>query len=407
MTDVERNEWLTDPFPPEVFRARRQRLMKKLGSGIAVIFAADQSGRGELNADFLYLTGLYDEPGAILLLAPAQRAIHEYLFLAPRDPDQERWTGDRLPLGRALEQRTGLQRVRRTSSFGWALTEILPQVAELHFLGPLVSPEANVPKVLELYAKLVTRSPGLKIINNAHQLPRMRTVKDSSEIEAVRTAVEVTMQGLFIAMKSARAGMTEAELKDQIEAGLRRGGAQATAFPTIVGSGHNGAILHHKTSNRQLHEGELVLCDIGATVNRYSADLTRTFPVSGTFLASQKNLYEVVLNAQTAVRINLRAGVFHDELQGVADLVIAEAGYPDKFTHTIGHFIGLNVHDVGNYYEALPAGSILTVEPGLYLRESGIGIRIEDNFIVKEGGYDCISMALPVSPDEIEQTMGM
>jgi Xaa-Pro aminopeptidase len=252
-------------------------------------------------------------------------------------------------------------------------------------------------------AKLV--SFGMAIVVELHAERLVDRRDGAFDLDATLACVDVNHLELA-RLRPDNDGLTEAELKDHIEAGLRRGGAQTTAFPTIVGSGPNGAILHHKTSNRPLCKGELVLCDIGATVNRYSADLTRTFPVDGTFLASQRDLYEVVLNAQTAVRTNLRAGVFHDELQAVAELILTESGYAEKLTHTIAHFIGLSVHDVGNYYEALPADSVLTVEPGLYLREAGIGIRIEDNFIVRENGYDCVSMNLPIAPEEIEQAMG-
>ena len=393
----------TAPFSVEVYQERRLRLMEQLKGGVAVIFGADSLANGRQNPDFAYLTGLTEERGAALVLAPGERTYREFLFLSPRDQEIDRWEGERLPLGSVLERRTGILRVRRIGALGPTLTQLASRARELHFLGPVALPDAPNSKALELYGRIVARLPGTAIRDKHDLLPSMRSVKEPRELELMRKAVAATEYGLASGMRKARMGMREYELKDTIEAGLREAGARRLAFTTIVGSGRHGATLHYTGGDRVIQAGDLVVCDVGAEFSYYAADITRTFPISKRFADEQKEVYEIVLRAQQAASEKLRAGAYHEDLQKAAEEVIEAAGFQDDFRHGIGHFVGLAVHDTGDYDKPLPTGAVVTIEPGIYLAERGFGIRIEDEFIVTNSGCELLSSGVPRTVGEIEK----
>ena len=397
----------TKPFAPNVYRDRRQHLMNELKDGVAVLYSAASLASGQRqDTDFAYLTGLIDEVGAILVLAPQETLYRETLFLQPRNPDLERWEGTRLSLGQAIEQRTGFERVRRIDqSFDFFITALVAHAGKLQFLGPIVSPDKPIPPELTLYIKLAARIPGTVVQNRSSILPKMRSVKTSSELELMRAAVNSTKDGLLAAMRHVRPGMREYELKDIIENTFRKAGARGLSFASIVGTGRNAAIIHYRTGDTIIADDDLVLCDVGAEYQHYAGDLTRTFPGNGKFTPKQRELYELVLRAQEAAMAKLRAGVYLDAVQTAADAVIRKAGYGDNFRHVIGHFVGLDVHDTGDYFTPLPVGAVVTIEPGIYLPVEGIGIRIEDEFLVTETGFVHLSEGLPRTVEEIERFM--
>ena len=399
------------PFTTDVYRERRARLMAQMKDGVAVVYGPREINLGSNTApidgaasDFFYLTGIRDVAGAAILLAPGER-YREVLFLPNRNPDIDRYEGVSLPVGGEVRRRTGFERVTRIGGLGPALIEIAARAGKMRYLGPLVSPDAAVPRELELYGKVAARAPGTSTVNNSGLIRAMREAKEPREIELIRKAIAATGVGMRAAMQAARPGMTEEQLRIVIEDGFRRAGTNRLAFPTIVGVARNSTVLHYQDGNNVIRAGDLILCDIGAEVDYYAADVTRTFPVDGRFTPEQRGIYETVLAAQEAAAAKLRAGAIYDEAQVAANQVMDRAHHRDDFWHGLGHFVGLDVHDVGDYAKPLPAGAVVTIEPGIYLPERQIGVRIEDDFLVTANGSENMSRAIPRTVAEIEAAM--
>ncbi|WP_176596321.1 MULTISPECIES: aminopeptidase P family protein [Sphingobium] len=402
----------TSPFTPDVFRERRRRVMEMLKDGIAVVHGAGPVESSAAVAppfvqdgDFAWLTGIVDEPGAILVMAPAERTIKEWLLLPSRDAEAERWDVERLPLGTELERRTGFARVSRTGSLGGLVTALAERSKTLHFLGPIVSASAPVPKVLELYGKVMQRVPGVSLKDESGLLPSLRIVKEPRELDLMRKAQAATARGHIAAMKQARPGMTEKQLKAILEDGFRAGGGEGLAYDSIVATGRNAASLHYTGGSGVIGPNDLILIDAAASVGGYACDVTRTFPASGKFTAEQRASYELVLAAQAAAVAKLKAGVYYEDLVEAAKDVFRKAGRVDDFTHGLGHLVGLDVHDVGDMSKPLPAGAVITVEPGLYVQSANYGIRIEDLYLITPTGSQRLSEGIPRTVEEIETAM--
>jgi Xaa-Pro aminopeptidase len=402
----------TSPFPPEVFRQRRQRVMDELKTGVAVVFGADEIETSaaveppfQQDGDFAWLTGIVDAPGAILVLAPEERDYKEFLLLPSRDPEAERWGVERLPLGAEIERRTGFRRVVRTGQLGQLLVNLAERHKELRFLGPLTSATAPAPRALELYGKVTSHVPGVKITDDSALLPRLRFVKEPRELEQMRLAMAATRRGHLAAMRQVRPGWTERQLRDLVEAEFRAGGGQGLAYDSIVGSGRNAASLHYAEAAGTVHAGDLILIDAAASVGGYATDVTRTFPANGKYTAEQRAVYDLVLQAQEAAMARLKAGVYYEELSEAAKTVFRRAGRIDDFYHGLGHPVGLDVHDPGDLTQPLPAGAVITIEPGLYVQSAGYGIRIEDDFLITPTGFERLSAGIPRTADEIEACM--
>ena len=402
----------TRPFGPEVYRERRRKLMERMKSGVALVYGPPSVDRGATAApidrqgsDFHYLTGIVDEGGAALLLAPGERTYREFLFLPNVDPESDRWEGTRLLLGGELRRRTGFEKVNRIGALGPLLAQIAARSGELRYIGPLASPDAAVPRELELYGRVAARVPGTRILNNHGLVHAMRLVKEPRELELMRRAIAATDRGMRAAMRAARPGMKEYELKAIIESEFRAAGARGLAFPSIVGVARNSAVLHYMGGDNEIRSGDLILADIGAEFDHYAADITRTFPVDGRFTPEQRRIYETVLAAQDAAARRVRAGAVCEDLTRAATDVIEAAGHRDDFWHGLGHFVGLDVHDVGDTAQPLPAGAVLTIEPGIYLPQRDFGVRIEDEYLVTASGSEHLSRAIPRAIAEIEAVM--
>lgn len=400
------------PFTAGVYRARRADLMARIKTGVAVVFGADRpasSGSTEVpfaqDGNFAWLTGITDEPGAILVLAPTERTIREWLLLPSRDVEGERWSSERLPLGSLIEERTGIQRVYRTSSLGGVVSSLAERSRDLHYLGPIVSADAPVPRELELYGKVAGRVPGASIKDDSALMPSLRVVKEPRELAVMAKAMDATRAGHLAAMKAVRPGMTERQLKFILENAFVAAGGTGLAYGSIVASGRNAASLHYVDASGTIGANDLILIDAAASVNGYACDVTRTFPASGRFTAEQRQLYELVLTAQNAAVAKLKAGAYYEDISEAARGVFRKAGLIDQFTHGLGHFVGLDVHDIGDTSKPLPAGSVITMEPGIYNQAGNYGIRIEDLYLVTATGAERLSTGIPRTVDEIESFM--
>lgn len=385
-----------------VYQARREAVMKELGGCVALLAAAGEtSGVTEdyrQDGDFLWLTGV-NEPGAWILLAPEMKYDRTTLFLRPRDPERERWTGTREAISPALRKKHGVDRVLRGEP-GSAGLGAAQQADCVAVIAPAHNPEDDR-KDAALSRKLAG-AYGLKVVYRRDLLARLRSAHSPEELALMERAVAITHQGHDAAARATVAGVSERDVQTQVEYAFFANGATGLSYSSIVGSGENGAILHWVDNSRMLKDGDLVVVDAGADYGRYASDITRTYPVSGKFSAEQAKVYRAVYQAQEDVFAAIKPGVSMADLQKVAEASIERAGYLDAFIHGFGHFVGLDVHDAGRYDLPLPVGAVFTVEPGIYLPERGFGVRIEDEVVVTPTGYRLLSKDIPRKLEDVE-----
>ena len=390
---------------PRTFVERREALMDSLKEGVAVLYSQGRETDTGYRADgnFWYLTGV-NAPGAILVLAP-QETDRQILLLPSRDVEAERWTGRRLALTDSLQRALGFDLIRRTGSLDGIIISQMKHTTVLHLISSLVGPSRNISPGLELYKKITARVPGVSIKNSSRFIETMRMVKSTEEIAAIERAIEVTYRGMTELMSEVRPGVTEYQLDGILENSFKRQGAQHMAFDPIIGAGEETTVLHYQKRNRSLEAGQLLLLDIGAEWNHYAADITRTIPVDGRFTHEQVQIYDIVLAAQKAAIKAIKPGVTIREIHETARDIIREAGYVDEFIHGTSHHLGLDVHDVADYGLPLKPGMVITVEPGIYLPDEEIGVRIEDDVLVTETGFRVLSNQIPKERKDIEVWM--
>ncbi|GIW74659.1 MAG: Xaa-Pro aminopeptidase [Phycisphaerales bacterium] len=404
------------PPPPsrtislQEYRRRRQRAARLIGQGVGLVFAGEHGpslrGDFEPSVEFAYLTGLTDEPGAVLLLDPTNpnERRREVVLLRPRDPEDEQWHGIREPLGPSLRDRLGVGTVLRTNRLHALLTEAADRTGRLVTLHEPRPAPAPVNADLAAYRQVAERVPGVRIESGWRGLYGLIASKSAGERALVQRAVDVTIAGVRAAAAQVRPGANESQVVAALTGGFAEHGGQGLAFHPIAGSGINATVLHYGANDRTMQEGDLLVLDSGARVGGYCADLTRTFPVSGTFDSTQADAYELVLKAMRAAIKACVPGVWLHEVDAAAREVIDRAGYGQAFYHGIGHHLGLSVHDV-DPRTPLRKDAIVTIEPGLYLPEANIGIRIEDDVWVSGKGPVNLSKALPVDRKGVEALM--
>jgi Xaa-Pro aminopeptidase len=269
---------------------------------------------------------------------------------------------------------------------------------------PLAQWNSPVSADLAILRAQAERVPGTQVQDRSDLLLRMRAAKSAAEIACIREAGRITATGFAAAMRSMRAGMNEFDLQECVEHAYRTNGARELAFRTIAGGGFNATVLHYHANDRPLVDGELVVLDSGAKHAGYSADVTRTLPVSGRFTARQRELYDTVLRAQAAAIAAVRPGATLAQVDAAGRKVIADAGLGDAFIHGMGHHLGLETHDASPD-APLEVGAVITIEPGVYLPKESIGIRIEDDVAVTEGGHEVLTPSIPRTADEVERAM--
>ncbi|HEX8395657.1 MAG TPA: aminopeptidase P N-terminal domain-containing protein [Longimicrobium sp.] len=427
------------------FRARRERFLDAIGEGVAVLAAApeliksrDTDVRYRQNSDFYYLTGFL-EPGAVAVLTPHDPEHRFTLFVRPRDPERETWTGARAGVEGAVE-RFGADQAYPIADLGEHLKGLIEPADALWYA---LSADGN-----EMDARMIRLVTGFRgtrhrtgkgpfdIRDPAAVLDRMRVIKEPGELERIREAAALSARGHLAVMRAGQAGVGEWELEALLD-GMFRAAApdSGTAYPSIVGSGANATVLHYVTNDRRIGEGELVLVDAGADAGFYCGDITRVFPASGRFSEAQRKIYDIVHAALDAGIAAARPGEpvsgIHEAaravlVQGMIDLGLLEGTVEDAidseafkrfFMHNTAHYLGLDVHDAGPYRERdgtpvpLQPGMVLTVEPGLYIPADaddvaeelrGIGIRLEDNVIITADGCEVITRGVPVAAEEVQ-----
>jgi Xaa-Pro aminopeptidase len=396
----------------EEYRERRRRVLESLDGAAAVVFAGTATasdypmGRWKTDRYFWYLTGLDYESGAAVAFDPSaedpQRRIT--LFMRSRDPEVERWDGARSPLDSALKAKTGFTSLARTGALPGKLTDAARRTKRLACLHPFTSYAADLSPDLAVFKKICDHVPGVALEDRTALLAGMRAVKSPAELALMERAGAITAAAFAAALRSIRPGVTEKAVAETLSSVFREHEAEP-AFEPIVGSGPNGAVLHYVDLDRTVQPGDLVVIDYGASYAGYAADVTRTFPANGIFTPEQRELYEVVLRANAAAMTAARPGATMTEVQQAANEVIGDAGYRDMFIHGIGHHLGIECHDC-TPDGPLGPGMVVTIEPGIYFPDRGVGIRIEDDVLITETGNVNLTAAIPRTVDEVEAAMG-
>jgi Xaa-Pro aminopeptidase len=421
--------------------------MKHLGEDcVAIISSARETTRSNdthyrfrQDSDFYYLTG-FEEPEAIAVIAPGHKEHPYMLFVRPRDPEREIWDGRRAGVEGAREQ-YGADAAFPVAEFDEKLGDLLSGVSNLYYRIGNGNAELDETLISQIRRMRAMGRKGVHppqaIIDTGSILHEMRLIKSDEEIELMQRAADIAAEGHREAMKAARPGMMEYEIEALIEYNFRRNGAAAPAYTSIIGGGANATILHYINNDGELRDGDLLLIDAGAEYRGYASDITRTFPVNGRFTEAQREIYELVLEAQMACIEISRPGVSIDELhqrsvqiltEGMVRLgllkgdplkLIEEEKYKQFYMHRLGHFLGLDVHDVGRYHisdesRRVEPGMVMTIEPGLYISPDtkdipkkylGIGVRIEDDVLVTSEGHRVLSSKAPKQVEEIEELM--
>ena len=420
-------------LPKEEFGERRTRVFTQMQpNSVLLLFSEIEKRRNNdcsypfrQDSYFWYLTG-FNEPNAALLLLKTEQAEKAIIFLRSRDPLLETWNGRRLGVERAPQQ-VNVNEAYSIEEFATVLPKILKNLTALY----------HVPEIHTWGDKLVTES-GVsfsEILDWRPMLSEMRLIKSPNEIRLMQQAGQITALGHIKAMQTTRPNRFEYEIESDILHEFNRHCARFPSYNSIVAGGNNACILHYTENDRPLNDGDLVLIDAGCEFAMYAGDITRTFPVNGKFSQPQREIYELVLKAQKraiellvpgnsikqandeVIRIKTQGLVNLGILKGDVDTLIEQQAYRQFYMHGLGHWLGLDVHDVGSYGQdkqrILEIGMVITVEPGIYIAEDadvpeqykGIGVRIEDNLLMTEYGNKILTAAAPKEIADIENLM--
>jgi Xaa-Pro aminopeptidase len=445
---------------PSEFAARRSALAEKLDDGVFVARGAGEPVQDYMSfyqsPGFFYLTG-YREAEATLLMTKRGRDVRWSLFVQKKVPAQEVWSGQRNGTERAREL-TGIP-ARVNDELDASLDSALASARKLHVLADIAEAGDTLNGDDRFVDHIRKKHPSLQVVGANAIVMQLRGKKSPAELELLRKAIAISMDAHREAMRAIEPGMNEFEIEALVEFTFRRNGADRPAYASIVGSGANSTTLHYNRNDRFVQAGDVVVMDVGATFGGYAADITRSFPVSGSFTPDQKQLYQVVRDAQSAAERNarpgMRASVMSDSARAVIAAGLTRLGLiesPDAtydcgdtqqpkqcpqvslyYMHGLGHGIGLEVHDPDQYYftGVIAEGSAFTLEPGIYVRGNlldiipktpgnakltaqiagavkrfaNVGVRIEDDYIVTDQGLEWVSCGLPREADEVEALM--
>ena len=393
-----------DGIPREEYQKRRADLRKSF-NGVMVLFGAVESE--DLHSgffqdtNFLYLSG-WREPGAVMILT----AKEETLFLPPRDLHGELYTGRKLgPDDADAPQKTGFQKVLPRGALQAALSRALESESRVYTVP-------GDPQAQKIKALTVFHEDG----DATREIAKLRMVKSATEIDLIQKATDATVAAHLAAWKAMKPGEYEYEIASLMSSTYFSRGCERHAYAPIVGSGPNSVVLHYSSNHRKMDSGEVVVMDVGAECSDYATDVTRTAPANGKFTPRQREIYEIVLGAQKAAIAAIKPGI---HMRGEASLQQIAMDYINShgkdlhgeplgkyFIHGLGHHVGLDVHDLSDQNAPLKAGMVITIEPGIYIPEENIGVRIEDTLLVTESGSRNLSGALPREVQEIEKLVG-
>jgi Xaa-Pro aminopeptidase len=423
-----------------MFRERREAVLESMGRGALIIPSAPTALRNNdvehdyrQESDLFYLTG-FEEPESVLLLTHHHAKHRVVLFLRTRDPSREVWDGPRVGVDRAVAT-LGVDAAFDIAELDQRLPEYLENVERVYYrLGRNRRFDDRLFAAVDrVRTKQRTVRVPTEFVDPAVVLHEKRLVKTPAEIDSMRRAASITAKAHHAAMRIAKPGRYEYEVEAELLHVFRKHGSPRPAYGPIVGSGPNATVLHYRKNDRKMEDGDLLLIDAGCEVDYYASDVTRTFPISGRFTPPQRAVYQVVLDAQERAIDAVQPGVTVDDihritveaiteglvkiglLSGALDELVKEEKYKPFYMHRTSHWLGMDVHDVGSYLldgspRPLGAGMVITIEPGIYIAADaevdekwrGIGVRIEDDILVTDGGSECLTYEIPKEVDEIE-----
>ena len=409
-----------------IYKINRNNLLDKIkDDSIIVLFAGkavqktgDQTYPFTPNRNFYYLTGIKEE-NHILVMSKINGVKTSKLYIKDIDLELEKWIGKSIRKEEAIEI-TAVDEVKFKSQFDADIHSIIAMSEEINLYLDLekmsVNSEGKIPH--KFASEIVSKYPQVRVNNIYSKIGELRLKKSEEEVEKIRKAIEITKSGIELLMKEAKVGMKEYELEAYFDFNCKVKGATGLAFTTIAAAGKNATTLHYVDNNSELKENDLILFDLGAEYNCYNADISRTFPINGKFTERQKEVYNSVLKVNEEIIKLIKPGMKYKEVNEKATDLIAEEciklGLIDDkkdvrkyYYHSIGHSLGMDTHDIETPHRDITfePGVIFTVEPGIYIEEEGIGIRIEDDILVTEDGVINLSSDIIKSVDEIEEFM--
>lgn len=404
------------------YRGNRERVMGAVAdhsvvilfSGTSVQLSADEVYPFVANRNFYYLTGLAKERCALVITKHGDR-VEEVVFVEKVNPDVEKWNGKMLTIDE-IREISGIEQVAYIEQFHACFDKLLSKTAFQNVYLDLerrgwdsaqTSAQSFASEIGAKYPYLVTK-------NIYPQICRQRTIKSIEEVERIRKAIHVTNEGIQRILSNACPGVMEYQLEAHFDFALKSRGL-SPAYRSIIGSGKNATIMHYVENYDPLGEHDMVLLDLGAQYEHYKADITRTFPANGKFSERQRAIYSIVLQAEIETIQMIKPGIEHKLLNETTKRILADglkrigviqqdSELEKYYFYNVSHYLGLDTHDVGEY-RVLQPGMVLTIEPGLYIPEESIGVRIEDDVLVTENGYDVLSQDIIKTIDEIERFM--
>ncbi|MDY0140208.1 MAG: Xaa-Pro aminopeptidase [Candidatus Izemoplasmatales bacterium] len=396
-----------------------------LASGEAMHKTWDQFHKYIPNRNFFYLTGLMRE-NFVLFLAKDDSQIHEYIFIEEASDYANKWLGKRLTKQEVSEisgiDINNILYVQEFRNFiaSRVLTDsrasLLSKVPENLYLDMFRYRKMKKPVSFNFFSEIIDNYPELYIKDLGGLISDMRRIKTKAEVLEIQKAIDYTQKGIEAIWKNAKPGINEAQLEALFEYTIKVEGSKGVSFDTIVASGKNGTVLHYVENDQKIEDNSLVLLDLGALSNLYAGDISRTFPVNGKFTERQSEFYQMVLDVNKKTIEMIKPGVYVRELNDFARDMLAEgmirlgkikekSEISKYYYHNVSHYLGLDVHDVGTYSQPLSPGAVITVEPGIYIEEEAIGIRIEDDVLVTSKGHENLSKNIIKEIKDIEDFM--
>ena len=418
--------------PNSVYTERRVKVASNIDGPIVLLGYTGNEEESESyifaqEENFYYLTG-HNEEGAALVLLPPEgskakkddwQGPREIFFLPPKDARKERWNGVRMAPGDAgIEARTGFALIKPTPELRATVERLGKIYPNFYTILPYQKELGGYPHERETAEWLKQAVPQVTVKDIRGGITDLRVIKSLTEIALLREAIDLSDDAQLEAMKITRPGAWEYQIAAKMVETHAMGGSEAEAYAPIVGSGPYSTVLHYDKLGRKIVDGDVVVLDVGAQFSGYAADITRTLPANGKFTPRQREIYEIVLAAQESALKAIKPGMDMCRKGNKSVYKIAyeyidshgkdQHGKPlgQYFIHGLGHNIGLNVHDPGDTCKPFAPGMVVTVEPGIYIPEENLGVRIEDDVLITENGYELLSRKLPRNPDEIEKIMG-
>ncbi|MBP3929986.1 MAG: aminopeptidase P family protein [Peptostreptococcaceae bacterium] len=407
-----------------MFENNRKKLIESMKeNSLLILFAgsapyrsADQVYKFTPNRNFYYLTGI-DEPNVIVTILKTDKEDIETVYVEREDELMAKWVGRAISKDEASEV-SGIKSTKYLDEFDSTISSYIDKRGISKIYLDLERQSINIPstKAQDMANTLRVKYPHLKIKNIFHNIAKLRMVKNDREVELIQKAIGITKEGILAMAKNLTPGMKEYEVEAYFDFKIKSLGASAHAFSTICAAGKNATVLHYEDNNQEAKDGDLILFDLGAEYDYYCSDISRTIPINGKFTDRQKQIYQIVLNAMKEVEKNTKPGLTLADLNNIAKKALAkgciEIGLIEKeeeigkyYFHSVGHSLGLDTHDVWIVDSKLEEGAVITNEPGLYIEEEGIGIRLEDDLLVTKDGCINLSKDIPVEIEDIEALM--